>query len=913
MSTQYLKRFFKPKSIALFGVTADPDCMGRVVLNNLVEGGYAYPIYRVGDHAEHFDGVKSVAKLDDLEQMPDLAVVCSDADKIPEQIEALGKRKVKAALVLGTRLGQTKYADRFAFNRALREAAHPYGIRILGPEGMGLLVPAMKLNASYAHQNIRKGNVAYVGQSGILGTAMIDWANGQGIGFSNFLTLGGGLDVDLASVIDYLATDPYTSSLLIQVDNITNAPHFISALRAAARNKLVLVLKSNLSLLAYADRKKLLPPGVDTFDEVYDSILTSCGAVRVDSSDELFDALETLTTIKPLFGERLALVSNGMGPSAMAVERLVDKGGVELAQFQPETIEALTELTGNQATSQNPVDLNADASPEVYQKAVEILSKAKGIDALLVLHAPTQMAPSAETAEAVIKAAKRTRRNVLTSWMGRQSAIEARNLFNDAKIPTYTTPEKAADAFMHMVQHRRNQAMLKETPTPVSLQLKEAKLNQAKQMVEQAMANGRDYLRHEEVTDVLELYGFECASSFYADSISDAIKIARKLEAPIAIKTLHKDNCYPFCYDDENAQRWRDLAMDLTNPAELEHHVGELSRRVDERFGEQEHRGFAIQRMKRGYQSLQVCTGITRDPVFGPMVFFGIGGYSHDVRADRQLMMPPLNKSLAMTMIRRSRFYPILQQNSSNFEEHLDSLCQVLVRLSEMVIDLPHLRTLEIHPLLINKTGLLVVDASIGLGQPVKTAITPYPEQLESTIELRSGREVLLRPIRGEDEPRHLEFFKRLSPESIRLRYFYSRGEPNHDELANWTQIDYDREMAFIATAPRLDGKPGNETLGVVRTTTDADNVSAEFAVVLLDELQGEGLGRVLMQKMVDYCRDRGTLEIMGTTMTSNLGMQKLAKKLGFENSYNHEEEAIEMKMMLNEPTEEWQRTRLAH
>ena len=913
MSTRYLKRFFKPESIALFGVSEQPDNMGRVVLRNLVEGGYPHPIYRVGDHPEHFDGVKSVVDLDALEQMPDLAVICSDADKIPALIEELGKRRVKAALVLGTKLTHTRYADRISFNTALRDAAHPYGIRILGPEGMGLLVPGMQLNASYAHQNIRKGSVAYVGQSGILGTAMIDWANGQGIGFSNFLTLGGGVDVDLASVVDYLAADPHTSSLLIQVDSVTNAPHFISAIRAAARNKLVLVLKSNLALLGYADRKKLLPPGVETIDEVYDSILTRCGAVRVDSSDELFDALETLTTIKPLRGERLAIVSNGMGPCAMAMERLEDKGGVALSQLKLETIEALAELTGNRVTAQNPVDLNADADPERYRRSVEILSKDPEVDAVLVLHAPTQMAPSAETAEAVIAAAKKTRRNVLTSWMGRETAIAARNLCNAAKVPSYITPEKAADAFMYMVHHRRNQTMLRETPTAVSLQLEEQKLQQAETMVEQAMENGRDYLRHEEVSELLKLYGFEFANSFYAESVDEAVELAQSLNSPVAVKTLHKDNCYPFCYDDRNAQRWRDMALDLSKPEEINDHIAELSRRIDERFGEDEYRGFVIQRMKRGFQSLQICTGVTRDPVFGPMIYFGIGGYSHDVMIDRQLMLPPLNESLAMSLIKKSRFYAILQQNSLRSGEHLDRLCQALVRLSELVIDLPQIRTLEIHPLLLNQNGLLVVDASVGLGQPVRTAIAPYPEQLVEQTTLKSGRQITIRPIRGEDEPNHLELFNRLSPESIRLRYFYSRGVPSHDELANWTQIDYEREMAFIATAPRLDGEPGNETLGVVRTTTDADNVSAEFAVVILDELQGEGLGKMLMSKMIDYCRERGTLEIMGTTMTTNQGMQMLAKRLGFNNSYNPEEEAVVMELMLNEPTEEWQRTRLAH
>ncbi len=911
MSTRYLKRFFKPRSIAVIGATEAPGDMGGVVLNNLLDGGYQRPIMSVGPGGDSLFGVANVAAVDQLGEVPDLAVVCGLADDIPATIKALGEHRVKAALVLSGDLSHSSFGDRQALNRAIREAAQPYGIRILGPEGMGLLVPGEKVNASYSHQNIGKGPVAYVGQSGLLGTAMIDWANGQGIGFSHFLTLGGGIDVDLAGVVDYLATDPYTHSLLIQVDHVSNAAHFVSAIRAAARNKLVLVLKSNLSFWG-KDAGSLLPPGINHIDKVFDPVLNRCGAVRVSRSDELFDALETLTTVKPLRGVRLAVVSNGMGLNAMAVQRLLELQG-KMARVTPETIAAMTALCPSGSVASNPFDLHADAPPERFGQAVEILSKDPDVDAVLVLHAPTRMAPSLESAQAVINAAKKTRRNVLTSWMGRDTAIAARNLFNSAKVPTYITPEKAVDAFMHMVHHRQNQALMKQTPTALALQDDSELLPKARALVEGSMDNGCDYLRHEEVATLLRWYGINCARSEYTDNIDGVVSIAKRINSAVAVKALHKDNRYPFSYVDRASQRWRDLALNLYSEQEIRHSVAELSQRVDERFGPDEHRGFSVQQMKRGFQSLQICTGITRDPVFGPMLFFGIGGYDVDAQADRQLMLPPLNTSLARALIKRSRVYTILKHNSYRFEEDIDNLCRVLVQLSEMLLDLPELRTLEINPLLVNKSGLLAVDASIGLGQPVATAISPYPEQLVETAQLKSGRQVTIRPIRGEDEPNHLEMYNRLSPESIRLRYFYNRGAPNHDELASWTQIDYNREMAFIVSALRLDGTPGEETLGVVRASTDADNISAEFAVVMLDELQGEGLGALLMQKMINYCRSRGTLRLMGTTMTSNFGMQRLAKKLGFANAYNAEEEAIEMILMLNEPTEEWQRTRLAH
>nr|WP_281411946.1 GNAT family N-acetyltransferase [Motiliproteus sediminis] len=768
------------------------------------------------------------------------------------------------------------------------------------------------MNASYSHLNIKKGKVAYVGQSGILGTAMIDWANGQGIGFSNFLTLGGSVDVDLPSVIDYLAGDPYTQAILIQVDTVQASSHFISALRAASRNKLVLVLKNNGTMLTQ-DAAALLPPGIDSVDHVYDTVFNRVGVVRVNSTDELFDALETLTTVKPLRGQRLAIMGNGMGPNLIAAERLLKHEG-KLARLTDATIEQLASLLPDFWNRDNPVDLNADATPELFASVSSILLKDDNVDAVLVVHAPTRLAPSLETAEAVCEVAKGTRRNLLTVWMGRSTAIAARNLCNDAKVPTFITPEKAVEAFMHMVEYRRNQEQMRETPAAMQLQDNRENQRQARQIIAKAREMKRDYLRHEEVCTLLDCYDLPVASTYYADDIEGVVEVARHLGGAVAVKALHRDNRYPFSYDHQPGQRWRDLALDLYSIAEVRHSVTKLAYRVSERYGEDDARGYCIQQMKRGFQSLQISVGITRDPVFGPLIFFGAGGYNTDVLADRQVRLPPLNESLARGLLKRSRVYNFLKENSYRFSEDVTHLCELLVRLSQIVVDQPEIKTLEINPLLVNKRGLLAVDACISLGEPCAPAIAPYPDHLAETRQLkRSKREVLLRPIRGEDEHNHLEFFKQLSPESIRLRYFYSRGEPTHMELANWTQIDYDREMAFIATAERSDGQAGTETLGVVRTTTDPDNVSAEFAVVIRDDLQGEGLGVMLMQKMIDYCRARGTLRIMGTTLPANHGMQKLARKVGFENRFNAEEEVVEMEQMLNEPTEDWQRTRLQH
>lgn len=910
VSTRYLKRLFNPKSIVIIGASERPDNMGGVVLQNLLEGGYKGQLAVVHpDIQSEVFGVQAVAEVTDLDWVADLAIICSPPATVPAVVETLGRQGVKAAMILTGGLSRALGPDGKSQRDAIREAAEPYGIRILGPDCMGMLAPWQNINASYSHLNIQKGKVSYIGQSGLLGTAMIDWANGQGIGFSHFLTLGDGVDVDLASIIDYLAQDPHTQAILLQMDHlIGNSRGFISALRAASRNKLVLVLKSNMVFAE--DRLEALAPGIAHEDLVYNAALSRAGAVRVDSSDQLFNALETLSRMKTMRGERLAIVCNGLGPSALAADRLRKRGG-RLAQISPATVEALKDVLPLSWSGRNPVDLSAEATPACFSRAVELLTKDDQVDVVLVVHAPTRLASGSDTAEAVIAVAKKTVRNVLTCWMGRSTAIDCRNLFNVAGMTTFITPEEAVDAFMYMVDFHRNQSAMKQTPLPFITQNRENHIR-AKYLLEVAAAEGRNFLRHHEACDLLDQYNIPVAKSWYADDIDAAVHASQQFERPAALKVLHDQNAQPYCYDERSQQRWQDLALDLENEQEVQQAAVRLAYRARERCPESTGLGFCVQPMQRGKQSILINLGISRDPVFGPVIIFGVGGYTVDVIADRRVMLPPLNLSLARQLICQSRAWQVLQENSHRPHSDLEQLCEVLLSLSQMAVELPHLQAIEINPLMINKQGVLAVDVAVSLGGRARLAISPYPEHLRDVVLLKGGREVEVRPIRGEDEPNHLMFYNSLSAESIRLRYFYNRGVPDHLELANWTQIDYDREMAFIATAWKADGS-GWETLGVVRAVTDADNVRAEFSVVIRDELQGEGLGRILMQKAIDYCRSRGTLLLMGSTLVSNKGMQGLARHLGFKNRYNMDEDAIEMEMLLNEPEQDWQKQRLKH
>lgn len=912
MSTKYLKRFFKPKSIAVFGASEKSDSMGGIVLQNLKEGGFAGELSVVNpeNYAQVYD-VPCYPDIAALPDMPDLAIICTPPQSVVSVVKALGEANVRAVMVLTGGLSAHKNTELANLDMALKELAKTYGVRIMGPDCMGILVPGSKLNASYAHINIRKGKVAYIGQSGLLGTAMIDWAGGQGIGFSHFMTLGNSVDVDLPSVIDYVANDPYTQSILLQIDRVTGSSRgFLSALRAASRNKLVLVLKSDL--VPDDTFKPVLPPGISDDDMVYDAALRRVGVVRVESSDQLFSALETLSRMKPLRGDRLAIVCNGMGPNALATDRLLKTHG-QLADLSEETCQQLKELLPEQWNGRNPVDLNTDATPERFAEAIAILGKDKGVDAILSIHAPTRMAQSVATADAVVESARKVRRNVLTCWMGRATAIEARNRCNQANVATFITPEEAVDAFMHMVDYQRNQEVMRQTPASYQSQNTENH-SRSRQIIETALAENRDYLTHEEACNLLDQYDIPVQATYYAEDIDGVVRAARDLHEAVAVRALHKENLYPFQYEVKSRQRRLDVVQDIVSLDEVRHATTRLAYRVSESYGEDGLLGFGVQQMKRGFQSLQINAGITQDATFGPLIVFGAGGYTVDVLADRRVMLPPLNLALAQELVKQSRVYRIIQEYSYQPERDVEQLAELLVKLSEMVVDLPELKGLEINPLLLNKQqGILAIDVAASLGSAVSLSISPYPGDLEEEIVLKkSGRQAVLRPVKGEDEPRHLDFYNSLSPDSIRMRFFYSRGMPTHQELAGWTQIDYDREMAFIVSAPCSSGN-GEETLGVVRVVTDADNISSEFSVVVRDNLQGEGLGVLLMQKAIDYCRSRGTLMIEGSTLPTNKSMQGLAKKLGFHNTFNMEEEVVDMKLLLNEPTEEWQRTRLKH
>ncbi|WP_372980796.1 GNAT family N-acetyltransferase [Marinobacter sediminum] len=909
MSTRYLESLFNPASVVVIGASERSNSLGGMVLRNLMGGGYPGKLLVVNQNDyDNVHGVPCVKKVAKMDFSPELAIICTPPDTVAKTIKRLGEAGVRTAIVMTGGMSRTHSKTGQPLMYSVREAARETGIRVLGPNTIGLMVPARSLNATYAHMGAIPGKVAFVGQSGTIASSVIDWAFARGVGFSYFLTLGDGMDIDHDDLIDYLAQDTQTRAILLHIENIPNPRRFMSAVRVASRTKPVIAVKSGRVPESewFAHQ---LPAGLHRSDPIYDAMLQRAGVLRVDGLGQMFDALETLTRMRPLRRETLAIMANGVGPGVLAVDRLADLGG-ELAQLSDQSIDALAEMLPPYWTRRNPVDLNYDASPELYAKAIKVLAKDPEVANVLVMYAPSLTEDSLQIADAVVQAAKGTRLNVFTCWLGQSTVMDARDEFYQAGVPSFFSPEKAVMAFMQHVRHQRVQRLLTETPESFTDHY--ADRGHTRRVVLKALRAGRNHLSNQEARELTADYGINTIDTIYCDDIEEVLEAFAVDRRPVDITIIHEQACQPFVKLSPSQRRYKGTMQKLNGEPAIIDACRYLMEEYRLHFPDSGFLGFAVQYSYQHVGGVEFSVGITRDSLFGPLVVCGASGAEINVTTDRQIALPPLNMVLARELLRRTYMYKLLKENSLQPEEDVRAVSETLVTLSQIVIDIPEIQGLEISPLLFNEQGAVAVNIAISVcdeaSQPI---IQVYPRELEEWIVLpKSGRRVIIRPVLAQDEPAHRAFHELQSPESIRYRFFQYRKHFSREDVAQMVQIDYDREMVFIANAPREDAE-GEETLGTVRTWTDADNLQCEFAVMVHDKMKGEGLGVALMQKMIDYCRARGTVEMVGNVLPENRPMLQLAEHLGFEVKYNLEEEVMDLRLVLNEPEKDWQRERL--
>jgi acetyltransferase len=873
MSIRNLKHLFEPRSIAVIGASSKPHGIGATVLRNLVMGGFAGPVMPVNPKYVSLCGLTVYPDVVQLPAAPDLAVICTPPATVPELIGQLGARGTRAAIVLTPGISAVAGADGQSVRDAMLNAARPHLLRILGPNSVGLLVPAIGLNASFAHTTASPGKVAFVSQSGAMVSGVLDWARSRGIGFSKFISLGDSADVDFGDVLDYLASDPDTRAILLYVEALASARKFMSAARAAARSKPTLVIKAGRA--PEGARAATSHTGaLAGSDEVYDAAIRRAGMLRVYSTEDLFDAVETLARARPLRGDRLAIMTNGGGPGVMATDHLMMKGG-RLANLSEQTVHSLDEFLPPNWPRGNPVDMFVDAPAQRYAQTLEVLLRDEEVDAALFIHVPTALVPSVDVASEVAPVAKKAARNVLACWLGGESVAQARAAFSEAGIPTYDTPEKAVRGFMQMVHYRRSQELLREVPPSIAMARAEDRA-QAEDIVRSALAAGRNVLSEQESKSVLAAYGIPVVETRTAATVEEAARVAADIGFPVALKIMspevvHKSDVGGVALDLDDAQAVRAAA------ARMAGRVSEL--RPDARL-----LGFTVQPMARRPEGRELIVGVATDAVFGPVILFGQGGVEVEITRDHAVALPPLNMVLARDLVSRTRVSRLLAGFRNRVPADVDAVCHALIQVSQMIVDIPEIIELDINPLLADPRGVIALDARMRVAPAAGTgvgrlAIRPYPAELEEWLDWH-GEPLLVRPVRPEDGPQHLAFFNALDQEDIRYRIFTWMRELQPSQLARLTQIDYDREMAFIATRRQAGGE--FETIGVARAISDPDNISAEFAIIVRSDMKGKGLGRILMNRIVEYCRSRGTKEIVGETLSYNRGLLTLVKKFGF-------------------------------
>ncbi|MBW7851229.1 MAG: bifunctional acetate--CoA ligase family protein/GNAT family N-acetyltransferase [Rhodospirillales bacterium] len=895
MSVRNLRHLFEPASVAVIGASNRPRSVGAVIMRNLLAGAFEGPIMPVHPAYRAVAGVLTYPDVASLPITPDLAVVCTPPETVPGIVEELGRRGVRAAVIIAGGLERRTDAEGRTLRQAMMSAAKTHGVSLLGTSSLGLLVPKVKLNASFSHVEALPGNVAFVSQSGALCTAILDWAHPKGIGFSHFVSLGDCDDVDFGEVLDYLANDVDTRAILLYIESIGERRNFMAAARSAARNKPVLAIKAgrvpeaNEDIEAAATHSGALARA----DEVFDAALRRAGILRVDNIDELFAAVETLARGRTVRGPRLAVMANGGGAGVMAMDALI-AGGVDPAPLSAETVAKLDAILPATWTRRNPVDVFVDASGQRYADTLKVLLADRQVDAVLAIHAPTAIASSDEAAEAVIATAKsQGSGKLLTSWVGAEAVTSARRRFADAGIPTYETPGRAVRAFLHLLNHGRNQEMLMQTPPSLPTEFRPA-TGTVRLIVERALDQNGGVMTEPDAKAVLAAYGIPVVETSIAADAAEAAAIARRIGFPIALTILSPDI----------ARKWDvgGIALNLESPAAVLAAAEGMLGRVRERRPGAAIQGFTVQRMVPRTNARQIIIGVTTDPLFGPVILFGEGGRAVEVIRDHAVGLPPLNMPLARDLISRTRIWKLLHAYHERPAADIDALCLTLIKVSQLVVDIPEIVGLDINPLFADDRGVIAVDAHMQVARPAtresRLAILPYPKALEEPARLRDGRLVLLRPIRPEDEPAHHALIARMTAEDIRFRFFNYVRELKHSQMARLTQIDYDREMAFIATTEGENGQ--QETLGVVRTVTDPDNICAEFAVLVRSDLKGQGLGTLLMDKMIRYSRSRKTQGIRGEVLAENQGMLALAQRLGFDAKTLPGGDTIEVRLRLN-------------
>ena len=874
MSGHYLDPLFEPASVALIGASESRDKVGGLLLDNLLAGAFRGRLFAVNPKYASVRGLACVPGVASLPEAPELAVVATPAATVPGLIDECGRAGIRAAVVITAGFREAGPAGA-ALERALLDNARRHGLRLLGPNCVGLMRPPLGLNATFARGQALAGGLALVSQSGAVCTAMLDWATPMGVGFSSVVSLGGSSDIDFGEVIDYLASDPETKQVLLYAEGVRDGRRLVSSLRAAARVKPVIVMK--VGRHPAGSRAAVSHTGaIVGRDDVFDAVVARTGIVRVKTAGELVAAALALASDVRPGGDRLAVVTNGGGPGVMAADRATELG-VPLAQLSGETFGRLAAALPANWSHGNPVDLIGDATPDRYRAAVSACLADTGVDGVVVILTPQAMTDADAAADAVISAAKASTKPVIACWMGEASVAAARTRLRAAGLPALRLPEMAVEAFAYLARFYRNQRRLLEAPPPLAHR-EPPDLASARAIVANALAQGRAVLGATESKDFLAAFRIPVVRSLDAPTVEDAVRAADGCGYPVVLKIRSPDITHK---SDVGGVRLGLPDAGAVREAFAQMAAAAARARPDARL-----EGVTVERMASSPHGRELMAGIATDEVFGPAITFGAGGIAVEVLRDRAVGLPPLNAALADDLVRGTRVDLMLDEFRHLPAVNRAALREVLLRVSEIACEIPEVTELDVNPLVADEHGVLALDARVAI-RPVRAAmrryghlaIHPYPTDLEGDETLPDGTRVRVRPIRPEDAALETAFVEGLSPQTRRMRFQSALRYLTPAMLARFTQIDYDREMALVALA----GDEGGEReVAVCRYITLPDGRSCEYAIVVGDDWQGRGLGRRLMARIIQVARGRGLERFVGWVSVENAAMLRLSAQLGF-------------------------------
>jgi len=894
MNIHKLNNIFNPQRIALIGVTTNPNSVSGKVLINLVSGGFRGVVYPVNPENEAVMGIPCYPSVTSLPKVPDLAIICTAAEKVLSVIKECGEFGIRGIIIMSAGFKEIGEEGN-RLEKEIREEIRKFeGMRVIGPNCLGIIVPGLKLNASFAAQMPKPGNIAFISQSGALCTSVLDWAMDGKIGFSQFVSIGNSIDVEFGDLIDYFGEDENTHCIILYIESIQNPRKFMTAARAFARKKPIIVYKAG-RFPESAQVAASHTGAMASEDAVYDAAFQRAGLARVYEIGDIFSVAELIGRSKFPQGPRLGIVTNAGGPGVMATDALIAANGV-LAELSEESMKLLNENLPSYWSHGNPVDVLGDARAKRIAKATQIVLADKGVDAVLVILTPQAMTNPNATAKEISALVAGSSKPILAAWLGGQSMHEADDILVENGIPSYKTPEQAIRAFMTMVAYNRNLATLYETPKdiPVEFTLDRQLLRESfKQMI----AGQPAILTENTSKTILENFGISTTKPYLSVTAEEAIGNSERIGYPVVLKIQSPD----ITHKSDVGGVQLNLGTEKLVRAAFERIMESAKTKCPEARVE----GVTVQKMASSKDSVEMILGIKKDNVFGTVLMVGMGGITAELFGDKALGFPPLNERLARHMIESLKIYPLLKGYRGTPPKNIDKLIQVLIRLSYLAADYPEIAELDINPLLVTPDDVIALDARIVVDSNAAwleddpyfhLALHPYPEKYVKSTVLQDGTEVLLRPIKPEDEPLWLEMLGSCSKESLYSRFRYFFHWETHEAATRYCYIDYDREIAIVA---EIVEEGQRKLIGVGRLVADPDHETVEYAILIADAWQQKDLGNIITDFCLEVAESGKLKKIVAQTTTDNKRMISVFQKRGFEVTINNQDSTVDVMKIL--------------